>query len=394
MPRRSAPARVLAVVAAIAVVAATGPVSASAGERDSARERRREVQRRRAEVAAELDALRATDAEVAGALDAIAADLAARRAEADNARRAAEVALAEREGAVAAEAAVGQRIDTLQAQLRDLAIDAYIHGPGKELGSFLESSSLSEAARREALLGFTANRQEDVLDELRAAEEDLAAARAAAEAAAQAAAQRLETSQAKLAEVEAARARQLQLANSVQARLDHALSEAASLASVDQQLAAQIAESERALARRVGPVGRSGGGRRIGNVRTTWVRGIEVNVEIADELDAMLGAAEADGIRLGGGGYRDPNQQIETRRRNCGTSDYAVYDMPPSQCSPPTARPGTSMHEQGLAIDFTYNGSAISSRGSPAYRWLDANAGRYGFHNLPGEPWHWSTNGN
>jgi hypothetical protein len=22
-----------------------------------------------------------------------------------------------------------------------------------------------------------------------------------------------------------------------------------------------------------------------------------------------------------------------------------------------------------------------------------ANAGSYGLHNLPGEPWHWSTNG-
>lgn len=61
----------LAVLAVAAVVAASGPLSASAGEPDSARERRREVQRRRADVAAEVDALRATNAEVAGALDAI-----------------------------------------------------------------------------------------------------------------------------------------------------------------------------------------------------------------------------------------------------------------------------------------------------------------------------------
>ncbi|WNG61464.1 M15 family metallopeptidase [Archangium gephyra] len=26
--------------------------------------------------------------------------------------------------------------------------------------------------------------------------------------------------------------------------------------------------------------------------------------------------------------------------------------------------------------------------------WLKANAARYGFINLPSEPWHWSTNGN
>ena len=31
--------------------------------------------------------------------------------------------------------------------------------------------------------------------------------------------------------------------------------------------------------------------------------------------------------------------------------------------------------------------------GSAAYRWLSANAPRFGFRNLPGEPWHWSTTG-
>jgi LAS superfamily LD-carboxypeptidase LdcB len=51
------------------------------------------------------------------------------------------------------------------------------------------------------------------------------------------------------------------------------------------------------------------------------------------------------------------------------------------------------MHEQGLAIDFTADGGIITSRSSPAYRWLQANASRYGLYNLPSEPWHWSVNG-
>jgi LAS superfamily LD-carboxypeptidase LdcB len=51
------------------------------------------------------------------------------------------------------------------------------------------------------------------------------------------------------------------------------------------------------------------------------------------------------------------------------------------------------MHEQGLAIDFTQNGSTLT-RGSSGFQWLVANAGRFGFRNLPSEPWHWSTNGN
>jgi D-alanyl-D-alanine carboxypeptidase len=52
------------------------------------------------------------------------------------------------------------------------------------------------------------------------------------------------------------------------------------------------------------------------------------------------------------------------------------------------------MHEQGLAVDFTYGGRAIGSRSSPAFQWMSAHAASYGFHNLPSEPWHWSSNGN
>ena len=84
-------------------------------------------------------------------------------------------------------------------------------------------------------------------------------------------------------------------------------------------------------------------------------------------------------------------EQIATRRANCGTSDYDVYEKPASQCSPPTARPGQSMHEQGLAVDFVHQGR-ILTRSSPAFRWLQANAARFGLYNLPSEPWHWSVN--
>ena len=109
----------------------------------------------------------------------------------------------------------------------------------------------------------------------------------------------------------------------------------------------------------------------------------------------MLNAASSSGINLCGGGYRSSADQIETRRANCGDSYYAIYQMPSSQCSPPTAPPGTSMHERGLAVDFTCNGGGvIGSRSSPCFQWLASNASSYGFYNLPSEPWHWSTNGN
>ncbi len=126
----------------------------------------------------------------------------------------------------------------------------------------------------------------------------------------------------------------------------------------------------------------------------TWVGGIQVHESIANNVQALLEHARRDGIRLTGGGYRSGASQIALRRAHCGTSEWAIYRKPSYQCRPPTARPGRSMHERGLAIDFVHNGRSVTSRNSTAFRWLRANAARYGLYNLPSEPWHWSTNGN
>ena len=130
-----------------------------------------------------------------------------------------------------------------------------------------------------------------------------------------------------------------------------------------------------------------------GPVALATTDGITVAASIAPQVHALVQAAAADGLRLSGGGYRSAEQQIQTRRNNCGPSNYDIYDKPSSQCSPPTARPGRSQHEQGLAIDFQCNGRLITTRSNPCFQWLAANAGRYGLRNLPSEFWHWSTRG-
>ena len=102
----------------------------------------------------------------------------------------------------------------------------------------------------------------------------------------------------------------------------------------------------------------------------------------------MIAAADRVDLRIGNG-YRSIDRQIQLRRQNCGTSQYAIYQKPSRQCSPPTARPGSSQHQLGLAIDF----ANCSNRSTACYHWLAANAARYGYYNLPSEPWHWSTSG-
>lgn len=124
------------------------------------------------------------------------------------------------------------------------------------------------------------------------------------------------------------------------------------------------------------------------------VRGIQVSRQIASNVEALLAAADAEGVHLSGGGYRSTEEQIQLRIKHCGgSSHYNIYEKPSRECNPPTAPPGKSMHEKGLAIDFTSNGSTIKSHDDPGFQWLSKNAAHFGLYNLASEPWHWSTTG-
>ncbi|MCA9332303.1 D-alanyl-D-alanine carboxypeptidase family protein [Candidatus Saccharibacteria bacterium] len=118
---------------------------------------------------------------------------------------------------------------------------------------------------------------------------------------------------------------------------------------------------------------------------TSGCGGIRVHKSIKQSVEDLCSAAAADGLNLTGGGWRDPEQQIALRKQNC--PDW--QNSPASACSPPTAKPGTSMHERGLAIDF----KNCSTHSTACFTWLAANAERFGFKNLPSEAWHWSTTG-
>ena len=200
------------------------------------------------------------------------------------------------------------------------------------------------------------------------------------------------------AELEKALAAQQAAVQSAELALESRLAEAAVLAERDKQLANQIQENTQELAaraaRRRGPASVTAAFTSPSAGEIVRVQGILVHVSISKRFNDLLNAAAADGINLGGWGYRDSSAQIRLRRQHCGTSHYAIYQMSSSRCRPPTARPGASQHERGLAIDFTYNGGSMGTRYNSGYKWLAANASKYGLYNLPSEPWHWSTTGN
>lgn len=381
--------------AAVAVAAASALVVVPAGPASSSdpSSQREQVRRKRAEVAARLNVLKASDAQIHRALDAIEANVSAQQARVASARQAAATAERSFQLAQQAEQAKQQELDALRQRVKTMAVDAYISPATSDLAATLSARSLADVTRKRELLEFRMNRSGDLVDRLNAAREDLGVKRQEADVARARANERKQGVEAQLSVYQRSLRQQLALAEAIEAKVDATLAESDGLTRQETALTSEIARRNAIAAARAS---RSGGNRTVrgGNVSLTTVRGITVASSIADELEAMLAQAESDGYVFSGGGYRDPSGQIAVRRANCGTSDYAIYEMPASQCSPPTAKPGSSMHEQGLAVDFSWQGRIVGSRSSPAYQWLSRNAGRYGFYNLPSEPWHWSTNGN
>jgi D-alanyl-D-alanine carboxypeptidase len=122
---------------------------------------------------------------------------------------------------------------------------------------------------------------------------------------------------------------------------------------------------------------------------TTTVYGTTVHRSVAFAFKRMVDDARADGVALAGGGFRTKERQIELRTIN-GCPD--VWTAPASSCRVPTAIPGRSLHELGLAVDVTSGGRTLT-RKSKAFAWMSEHADEYGFVNLPSEAWHWSITG-
>jgi D-alanyl-D-alanine carboxypeptidase len=90
----------------------------------------------------------------------------------------------------------------------------------------------------------------------------------------------------------------------------------------------------------------------------------------------MAAAARADGISFSvNDSYRSYEQQVDMARRKGLYSEGGL-----------AARPGTSQHGLGMAVDLDLNGDAQA--------WMRANGARFGFvEDVPREPWHWTFKG-
>lgn len=414
--RRSLIAAAVAVALAATAVVSASPTSAQ----QSPAAESKQVSSGRGLVSIDVDVLKAEDRVVSTTLADIRENVQTQKAALRSAQEAATAAKNNLAVAEKALADTQKRLNALTDKADAVVIDSFVNPPTQTAFDALSAESLEDATIKQSILNFQADDDAELLGDYLAIQDELVKERRARRKAAAAAEDAQHEAEAAFADVQEAVGQQATFAAEVEARLDQRLAEADNLAETDPELAAQIraragelamilheldeevqaerarekaaelasqAELNKSVSSQIKPVP--------GGVATAACPGggsIQIAGDIQKSVERLLADISAAGITMCGHGYRDPAEQIALRRSNCGTSTYAIYTAPSSYCSPPTARPGMSLHEQGLAIDFTVGGSTIR-RGSAAYNWLVAHAADYGLYNLPSEAWHWSVNG-
>lgn len=392
------------------------------------KEERERTAREAALATQDIDVRTATVEEVTAALDEIAAFVEIQQIRLEEAESSYRSSLAAVEEAQTEREEILATADLLRAHLGDLAVASFTGESGTagdEVTELVLSDDPGESARFIHLLELQTGSLGDGIDRLRALEFQAQELIQDQEAASARAAESLSEVESRSAELDAALEQQALIVASAELRLEAQLAEAAFLAERDLELATAIRDEQTAINSRIIATARSQGieipppvdlddivlisffrpedvgeptidpdtGETVDPVVPLDVEPffqIEVNVAIEEQTRQLYQLAFDQGIDLGGWGYRPIQRQVELRAAHCGGSAFDIWHRPAFECSPPTARPGFSKHEQGRAIDFQWNGGGITSQNSAGFRWLQANAPQFGFVNLPSEPWHWS----
>ena len=104
-----------------------------------------------------------------------------------------------------------------------------------------------------------------------------------------------------------------------------------------------------------------------------------VRADMAKAFKRMYDAARRDGVDL----------RVVDGFRTMSEQQY-LYNLYLSGRGNPANPPGYSEHQNGRALDFNVqtNGNDAVGVGT-VYNWLARNGGRFGFHRIPSEAWHW-----
>ena len=128
-------------------------------------------------------------------------------------------------------------------------------------------------------------------------------------------------------------------------------------------------------------------------VNTKVCRGKEVYISIADDLEQMIKDARDQGVILWiSSGYRDIGLQTKLFNRRVNKimeKSIITREEAENLASESVAKPKTSEHNSGLAVDF--NGVEQNFSNTKEYKWLLENAHKYGFIERYQKKWQYYT---
>ncbi len=137
----------------------------------------------------------------------------------------------------------------------------------------------------------------------------------------------------------------------------------------------------------------------------TGYRGLELDSRVTESLDAMLAAGSRYGLYVTSA-YRSYSVQQQLFENKIGRVQREVgcsYEEAADIAATEVARPGTSEHNTGLAVDLLYDGCSVLEEvweDGEAFDWMMAHCAEYGFilrfprgqQDVTGviyEPWHY-----
>jgi murein DD-endopeptidase MepM/ murein hydrolase activator NlpD len=309
------PARALVVVM---VMALATPAFAD----PTPEEKRTAAAAKKAQAAAQLDTLKANDAELEAAVKALDAGVAVQAATTDDATQALRAAEFNLGSAQIRLAATEARMADLRARVSEAAVRAYVHPGGDTLLEIVRSKDLGEASRRQALLSHVVSSDRDVVDQMRAARQDEQFQRENLAEAAEVAADRRKAAAEKLAGLEKTRNDQVKLKSALDARIAQVTSEVASLAREEATLSALIRSRSLPAAASDSPAAAaaaaSAAPARVGSSGVAWPTNgsvtsgfgyrwgsLHAGIDIANGVGTPIRAAKAGTVILAGwnGGY-------------------------------------------------------------------------------------------
>jgi murein DD-endopeptidase MepM/ murein hydrolase activator NlpD len=261
-----------AILIVLMTVAMTAPAHA-ADDLSTARRKRDEARAKRAQLAAQVNHLKASDDELQGAVTVLNKQVSAQQAAADSARQSVLAALKSVDEAEAERSSTEQQIAQLRTAVVHRAVDAYVRPQTDGFSEMIASKDLNEASRRSSLLAEVANHSSDVIDKLREAQQDLAAKERRAKSARDTAAGRRKAVLSRLSDLQKAQAEKERLSAALDQRIREYQAEADEVAKTESGLTALIQQRQAARASRSGAVDPGADGRVSGTGLSWPVKG-------------------------------------------------------------------------------------------------------------------------